>query len=509
MTLEINGTQHDALANWKISQKAGSNTVSSFQIKKNDSFGRILPGDHIVLKNGASVLFSGYAEEPKTPAFNTGNEIFLYSVNCNNENALLANRIPLLSYQEKSLQFIVTDIFNKYISKEGITLGEISTITELVFNVYNSATLNLQAVLNELASYVNGSWEITPDRKFYFKIFADFEKVVTINKSNYKIMNLQHSASKRDLRTAQLVGGINETTGEQQETFICDKGFSASNKTAQTFSVVYKLAKKPIIERMVSGSVAESYGNVTADKNSNPEMLKSMIFLYEQGTQEISLNSNYTGTKSVPTGALLRITYFGLYPVLIRLDDIEKQVDIHHRNGSSGIIENYVRDESIKTAKDGKAYAQTLMESYGTAKETLKLKSTGARFQSIGIAKPAINTLWAFDLPEYDITGDYVLTEYEQTPLIDAENEFEYSLTFTSRNFVQNYAETIQRLYQKKDALSVRENELIVLYMQQDDKISVKDEISYKNIIRSYVCDEMREGQIATPLGSVLNYVCE
>ena len=126
----INGITYRALREFSIEEQTGNNTSSTISVVVDDVLSQPIPvsGDIIELidTDSGGRIFYGQCGIPKSPKFQTGRELLVYSIVCSNANAILANRIINVSYKGWTVSAIVQDLYTRYIADEGITLGQIT-----------------------------------------------------------------------------------------------------------------------------------------------------------------------------------------------------------------------------------------------------------------------------------------------------------------------------------------------------------------------------------------------
>lgn len=498
MKIKINGkTYNGGLSNWSISEKIGNPTSSTIQIEV--QAGDIIPqaGDVIqILEDDDSPVFFGLIGIPKSPQYRSFFQPKIYTMNCTNGNSVLSRRVVNYSFSNKTITEIVNILFNDYISSEGITLGVVSNIPSPVFEVYNCKNMNLLAVLNELAGYINGAWQVTDDKVFNFVALEDFPLCSQeINKDTACITNLQVSDSDRDLRTSQIIDGAYITTDPQDESVTVTAQW-------QGFLTAFAVIQKP--QMWVNGVQvpSEEIGVQGVDGN-NPNIL----FYWAYNSRQISLNTQYTGSITVQEGDTVRILYVGLAPIRYEIRDTSKINEIAQRTGLSGIIDNVYNDPTIVTLEDANAKAKGLLAQYGEQQHTVvcEVNRDFALENGFLTRDFELYTQWHFNLPEVNLVGDYVLTEKNVQPFVLNDDESLYmKLTFTDRNFIQSYGEIISNLYHDIVKLSVRAEETVIISYDIKETTALSEQLEYGGTMVLYVADSMENGQIAQPLGTIM-----
>lgn len=496
MKAYINGIEYNATIDWSISEKVGNPTSSSLKVLVEE---QPVPqsGDVVEFKTDlGETVFFGILGIPKSPSYSTPYEPKIYSLNCTNGNSILQRRLANVSYSNKTMTEIVNDLYVKYIQSEGITLGTVSQIDTPTFEVYNCKNMNLMSVMNELAGFIGGVWQITDDKVFNFLKLDDFPHCSqTLTMDNAPFGNLQRTDNAKDLRTNQIIDGAFLTTDPQTEQYtVTDNWYG--------FNTVFPLVQKPTLYINNVQVPDSAVGTRGIDEGSH-----DVLFFWAYDSRQISLNTQYTGSLTVNEGDVIKIVYVGLAPIRYEVRNSAKVEEIAQKTGLSGIIDNLYTDSTIVTRQDAVNRANALLEQYGEQKNTIKCVSDVHVFLKAGyqLSDMELYTQWTFDLPELDMVGEYVITEKTITPLRgDDDDSFSMTLTFMDRDFVQSYGETITKLYFDITKLSVRADEIVITDMYMDETLELTEDVQFGEIIPLWVADVMRNGQIAQPLGTIM-----
>lgn len=496
MRIYINGIEYKGLADWNISEKVGNPTSSTMRVLVEE---QPVPqsGDVVEFQddNGNKVFF-GILGIPKSPAFSSPYEPRIYNLNCTNGNAITQRRLANVSYANKTMTEIVNDLYDRYIAAEGITKGTISEITTPTFEVYNCKNMSLMEVLDELAGFIGGVWQISNEKVFSFVKLDDFphcSKVVTID--NAPFGNLQRTDNAKDLRTNQIIDGAYLTTDPQTEHYTVTEDWDG-------FMTVFNVVEKPAMKINGTSVPASAIGQKGID-DSNTDVL----FLWAYNSRNITVNSKYTGPLVLLEGDIVSITYVGLVPIRYEVMNVTKATELADKTGLSGIIDNLYTDGTIITRQDAMNRANALLLQYGERKNTIKCFTDTHTLVEAGflMSDMELYTQWTFDIPELDMVGEYVLTERTLKPLrYNDDDSMTITLTFMDRDFVQSYGETISKLYFDITKLSVRADEIIISDVYLEETLQLNEEIHIGEGLPLLVADTMENGQIAQPLGTVV-----
>jgi hypothetical protein len=232
----------------------------------------------------------------------------------------------------------------------------------------------------------------------------------------------------------------------------------------------------------------------------------TILFYWSYNSNQVSLNSSYSGTMPAE-GDVIKIVYVGLAPIRYEIRNSAKVDEIAQRTGLSGIIDNLYTDSTIVTRQDAFNKASSLLKQYGEQKNTIKCVTDIHTFLSAGFTADdlMLYTQWTFDCPEFDMVGEYVITERTITPLRHNDDDsVVISLTFMDRDFVQSYGETITKLYFDITKLSVREDEIVISDMYVDERLRLIENVEMVEVMPLWVAYALENGQIAQPLGTIM-----
>lgn len=498
MKLKINGVEHRASSNWTIAEKVGNPTMSQFSVVSDE---KPHAGDVVeMFTDEDECIFFGIIGMPESPRYSSEHQTKLYSLRCTNGNSILQRRIANVSYTNKTMTEIVNDLYVRYIAGEGITLGTISEIDNPVFEKYNCKNMNLMSVLNELAGYINAVWQVTDDKVFNFVKIEDFPRCsqdVTLDNASFGELTWKEDA--QNIRTNQIIDGAKILTDPQTEQVTVTADWEG-------FDTIFPISAQPRIFINDTEVPQDAIGIIGLDAG-NPDIL----FYWSYESTRVAKNDSYTGSISVNVGDTVKIIYVGIVPIRYEVVNTEKVQEIADRTGLSGYIDNVDNDPTITTRQDALNKANGLLLQYGDAKNTIRCTTDIHSLLEAGFLSEDIDLYrqWRFDIPELDISGDYVLTEKEVRPLrYNEDDSISVVLTFSDRNYIQSYGEVLSRLYQDITKLSVRADEIVIYDSYLNETLGLSEELVDGETIPLWVASVMLNGQIAQPLGTILPNLC-
>lgn len=378
----IHGEEYRLADTYSITQQGGAVSSSSIDIKVES--GQDVPRSlmDVTLYFDTTPFFWGIIQSAETMEFSTAYEPIRYRLEILSGETIFNNRLVSDSFIGKYTHEIIEYLFDNYISAEGITLGAISE-TEQLYENYNISFQRLYDVLFELAEDVNASFYVSGDKKFYF-ITRDAMSQITVPAH---ITRLKLSEENGELRTVQYVTGATEETSTKTESTYWEA-------EQAVFPTGYQI--KSVAGATINGSLV-GVGKIGVNEDD-----PNYTFLYTIGDKQLTLNSS---ASTLPTtGDLVVVVYNGYYEIVVNATNDVLKSEIHALNGTSGIIENVLTDETIDNLDDAETRAANLLTAYGERDQTVTCACTD-------IASTGLYTVWDINKPALNIVGQYVITE--------------------------------------------------------------------------------------------------
>lgn len=500
----INDVPYELESHYTITEQLGNKVASEIVIRVDN---QPIPqsGDIIAICDEKTMYFLGTCGIPKSPKFSSPYDVRLYSITCANANAILSRRLINVAYKEKTISEIVQALFDKYISAEGFSLGEISNIP-IKLQVYTAADYDLQFALDELANFIQGVWLCTNDQKFYFVAREDFPRFPRVIEGDFiPITDLQVTVKETDLRTSQIISGGTAQTQEQSETFTYDAKES-------NFTLSFAVAQKPRVF-VNDMEIPSSKVGVRGINDNDPTY--AFLFAYNQNI--VTYNKYYVGTDPSPLkeGDKVEIRYIGSFPIRAVVQNTSAINEIATKTGTSGIIDNVKLDKQIKTIDDAVSTANSLLLNFGKTRSEITGWITVKKLQELNVHYKDFELLkmWTFNLPEYGAVGEYVLVERSITPyILDSGIEnLKISMKLVDRAFLRSYGEIFNELNKAVSQLGIRVDDIIVDIESAKEDVkfgetqAIQENTSFMPIYCTSEAQFTADGQIVSPLGLSLH----
>ena len=271
-------------------------------------------------------LFQGFIDTPGRVRIAPGSGLY-HEITCMDNHYLADKRLVVKAYANKTLGYIVTDIYNTYLAAEGITVGAIQagpTIKSAIFN-YAKVSEAFDA-LKELSGF---TWYIDEIKYLYF-----------IDRSTYAapwdLDGVTHRAIKDSARLTtgnplyrnhQYIRGSTGITSVQTENFTGDG-------VVKSFSLGYPLALEPDI---TENSVVKTVGIKGVEIGKD--------YYWNKGDNTI------TATVAPAGGVDVEVVYYGQYPLITLTVHPGGAAARAAIEGGTGIVEDIVTEAQHESAE--------------------------------------------------------------------------------------------------------------------------------------------------------------
>lgn len=356
-----------AVNNWQISDRINEIPVMSCTITD-------LNG--ATLQNGLSIrlyldnvkIWEGIISKSRKVEELTG--YLFYAIEARGNSSIGNRKLVVGSYDSKTTGYIVTDIFNNYLSPLGVTIGNIETgvvMTKCVFNY-----VKLVDALNMLRDQTGFNWWIDKDKKLYWVAQSTYTAPFTLDNT------VQHSGftqeqSMEEYRNVQYVrGGLGVTDLQTQEVLQKPDG------QRKTYTTRFPIAKQQdmILETKIGAGAWTAVPNTDIGVNGL-DTNKKWYWSFNSTTL-----SQDTAETALTSSDNIRLTYYGLVRIFIMSDSTTKISERQAIEGGTGEYENIQVEESIEDVGQAIEFADGLITTYGDIKDTIGFTTEVAGLQA-------------------------------------------------------------------------------------------------------------------------------
>lgn len=436
----------------KLTQRSGRiSDKLVLRIIKEQGKGHFTPqaNAEIEVFDGATKKFGGYVTHVEPEEYGVGS-VFNYSLECSDYSYLLLHKNAQITYESKSLGFIVKDLAQKFISftygftTYGVETGP--TIDRISF-----AHVSLKKAFEMLANATGYGWYVDYDKDIHF--YADYAEgnfgTFTDTGDNHEDITISRDATEIRNRVT-VIGGKKESAEIITETFKAD-GVARS----------WQLMEKPrtVLSVKIDGVTA----NYAPSGLTEDETPYDFIFSYQekyirQAEQELGFDP----------GTLIEVQYHPEVPVIVQTRSTASISALSAIEGGDGVHDYTEIDASILTDEEATERASLILDEYANP----RIDGTLYTRSSLATGVPLPGDLITLNMPSWGILSDteYQIQEVETTFIEKADGmEYAYRVRFGGR------------LLGFKEAIgSVLEKEAVGLEVQEYEKIfSLTENISF------------------------------
>lgn len=461
----IGGVEKGDFVNWltlDIDQELGSRKVAHFTLEDKTG-GRYIPneGDEIILSNidGASREFFGSVDEVDSydyeAADSPGGSVQLNTdVACVSREQVFDRFVAANTYDTPmTAGAMFKDLINTYASSEGLITWGVAdgpTIDSAVFPY-----IYLTDCANDIKNLTGYSIWIDDYGVVFLKARADVLAPWNLDDSAaatwQDVRGFHFVQTRQNYRNKQYMRAGVDTTTARTESF---KG----DGTRKTFNVSFPVALVPTIA--VNG-VGKTVGIRGVDTGKD--------WYWNKNENEISEDD---GGTALTTSDTLAVTYQGLFPISVVVQDDTEIAARIAIEGGSGVYESVDQDASVNSTSLAIAEANGFIERYGIIKQRVNFWTyrTGLRVGQIIYVKAVrfgILTSTAYLINNVQIQGT------------DGWPGFKYTVDALSGEAVGGWVEFFQDLAASTRQFVIRENEVLVIVRNAPETLYLAESMSY------------------------------
>lgn len=422
--------QYDSL---NITDTIAERSTAYFKLTDKTGTLSFVEGQTVLIYDDVLLVFGGTIFYPKKfNPFQTN--ILVFDIECVDFNEIADRFIVAESYINELTGDVITDIYNKYLVADGITIGEIQNgiiIESAKFPRVSTVT----QVFDELAEFNGFIWYIDYNKALYFVERTYNDTLQTFGETS-QIRNVQIKFNKSQLRNRQFIRGGKSETG----VISLESPTPKPDNVSKIFFTRFPVAGKP---RIFIDNVEVNANDIGVNgRDSN----KKWYYQTDnngivQDDAEITLNTE-----------VLEITYTGLFPLLVVAEDptsISNRISIE---GGSGVYESIETDSTIVRSDFGLNVANSKLLKYAE--------------RQIEITFDSFEPLYSGDL----ITFDFSIYAIDQKVLIDeveaseySPEKFIYKIHAVSGESFGSWVQFFKNISRKPDKIIIRDDEVLII----------------------------------------------
>lgn len=434
----------------RITSVLNQNDRAEFRtVDENGNF-RFLQGQQVEFRDATdTVIFAGLVQRA-VDSITPGSASLRSRVSCVDFTDLLERRFVAEVYEGIPVHVMIEDILSRYHGDDGITtsVGAIGVRpTKVVFDHQST-----RACLDRLASLTGYHWRIDYAKVVHFEPRHTNTAPFSIGTDSGNWRDLSVERNLDEYRNRQLLRAGTDVTAVRTETFVGDG-------VTRTFPLAFPCASAPTI---TLGGGAQT---VTASG------LGVAQWYWSEGSNEISQDASQ-GAPGV--GTLVAVTYRGLFPILVQVDDPSEIEERALVQGDDGVFESVEVDASVNGTDLATDRANGLLRQFGRITHKVV-------FETDTLIEPTAATLapgqlLTVALPELGATGQYLVESVELSDV--ALSWFRLRVTALSGEAFGGWASYYRRLAaQSRDQLASRENELLLRGVSRTHTVGLTDSV--------------------------------
>ena len=298
--------------------------------------------------------------------------------------------------------------------------------------------LSCAAALDKLAERVSAWWNVDSDRVLSFRHRTAVTAPVALDPAtNIEARSIKVTHTEKHYRNTQYLRGGKAFTAEQIETFVGDG-------ERRTFTVGYEIATEPLVEF----DIGSGFNPVSVGIRG---LETGFTAYWSKGEKEI------TSDDAVPTlidGGILRVTYVGLYNMIVRGDDSAEQSRLAAYTGGSGRVDAVIDDASVEGRDQGFEVVGGYLAQFGADIPRLRCATRDHGFEP--------GQLVTVNLPDHGIDGAGLLIEAVEIDHPGGDT-LRYEITAAAGPGGQSWAEFFRWLLMTRRRVQVSADELVIL----------------------------------------------
>lgn len=370
-----------------VNETIKTHQTASFSVIDFQEINHFIEDEVVKIYKDEELIFSGVIASSEESGF-TSKGVMIHSVSCKG-NRYYANGIIVRAYTNQTSDYIVNDIYNTRLAEEGITIGQIDSgpvIRQESFNYITAAE-----ALDKICDRTGYHWFINQNKELYFlkrdvensPFKAEWDNILRGS------VRVKHTNPK--YRNVQYLTGCKGITSERDE-------IKEGDGVERSFTVGYPIAREPTIE-VDTGS---GYSPQTVGIKGLDEGNRRWYYTYNSDT--ITQDESETPLEE---GHMLKITYKGLYNLVVKVQNPNQIYKKKEINEGSGKIEK-VTDERYRGLDESLQAAENILSINSTNGVILQYR-TDLQGLKAGMMQEA-------NLPQHELNGHKLLiTEVRKT----------------------------------------------------------------------------------------------
>ena len=455
VVIKISGNTIERLkGSLRVSDAIEQRSTASFVVVDRTGIADYVKGQAVLITIDGNTAFAGFIERIKQKRVAPQSDIIYWTVQCIDNHYLADKRLAAEVYTGKTAKFIVEDLITKYLTVEGVAVGEVQTGPTFEETIINYQSLS--RVFDVLAEKSGFIWYIDKIKELYF-----IER--TTNSAPFDVdagdiikergMLSELTEANPSYRNTQYLRGGKALTALQTETF------TTQDATVKSFVVGYPLAKVPTSIKEDAGP-ALSLGIKGIDTGKD--------YYWNKGEASI------VAEVAPGAGVVVEIKYYGEYSIFVLSEDTDAIDGLKAIEGGTGKVETMADDPASITRNDALASAVAKLDKYGI---------TGQQFRfSVRVWGLQPGQMVTVDYPEYGLNDDDLLIETVDITEL-APNELRYKIKAIAGPELGDWTNFFKKLSEQEgniiERLTIGEDRIIHILKQQKEALALAEATAY------------------------------
>lgn len=421
-------------------------------------------------------LFSGRVKNIKIKPAVIGGEL-IASINCIDYNLVLDRILVSEEYENKSINYIVTDIYNKYLLNEWVAIYTYPS-TGVIIEKAVFSYITISDCFKYLCDETSYNYTISSDGWIDFFYRDDLN---TEDMELSHILDIDLELDTDDYRNRQFIkGGYDEVVITNEVLTPKPDG----NTT--TFFSRYPVGTVPTVR--VDGTTISS-ASVGIDGVDTGKW-----FYWNKDVNKLSQNTQLIGTLSSGT---VSMNYKGLVKIMVQADNLAGQTEMSGNETSSTVVGTGIYSDiqevgSIQTRNEAINYANGLLYKYNKIPEVVNIKSWVYRLfgRTIFVNYP-------------NLTDDQILF-IESVTITLEQGRLRYNYKMLNGESLGNWTEFFRKVYKQSQDMLINEDITLIKLQSQPESWDVCSESWFETYTPLYVSELTNISESQT-LGTAIN----
>lgn len=410
-----------------------------------------------------NLIFGGFTFFPQR--FNPiGTNAIMYNVQFVDQQCIADRYLVASSYQNKSAGEIVRDLMNSYLSADGITEGNIKN-GEIQIDVAKWVrNVTVSQAIDQLAEMTGFVWYIDYDKKLYFQPRNTTTAGFTISDSS-SIVNVNVRQDRSKYRNRQYVRGGTTPTDYQIQ---LENPTPKPDGTTRSFVLRYPVSERPTIFINNVQVPPSQIGVNGLDGQTTP-----LQWYFTYNSNVITQDTSQTVLSATDT---IQITYTGLIPLLVVVEDEDAITARSSIEGLSGVYEAIEQMPNVNNKKQALDIANGRLKKYTNVERELTYQTftnglAAGQLQQVNLSKYLISS------------GEFLIDRITITDL-DDRGRFIYDVHAVDGQAFGGWNSFFKDLIRKDTGVSIKSDERLIVLKSSSER----EYWTESNVVNSFTC---------------------